>query len=351
MEFLKNHYEKVCLGAALAILLAWCVFLAASLSAVNRHIEQMKPRLGMGSERGIPGIQADQVFVGMKAVNDPKTDWKLMVRGTGRGTLFDPPRYVWCAKPECRHLLPSEYNVCPYCKTIQVRNPENAGNVDSDMDGMSDLYEKKYPFLSANDPRDAARDFDEDGFTNLEEFRAGTDPGDPASHPSYTRKLRLLVAVRNPLPLKLEKISREGGSPAEWQLQFKVGGKSKFCSIRDDETLEGFKLVSLKPKVRVEHDKATKIEQEVDISELTIQRGKEEPLILIPGKIGYESGVKVKFIFLTAAEVNRCQIIDTQIGGEFTLVVGKGAKETYKVVEASPAQATIQPVGGKDSCR
>ena len=215
------------------------------------------------------------------------------------------------------------------------------------MDGIPDSYEKKHPFLNPNDPNDAARDFDEDGFSNLEEFRYGTDSADPASHPPYTLKLRLLAAVRNPLPLKLEKISRDGLAPENWQLQFSVAGKSKFCRVRDGETIEGFKLVSLKPKIRIALDPATKSEREIDRSELTIQRGTEVPLILVPGKVGYESDVKVKFIFLTSPEVNRCRVIDTQIGGEFTLFVGKGAKEAYRVVEASATHAIVQLVGGK----
>jgi hypothetical protein len=40
---------------------------------------------------------------------------------------------------------------------------------------MPDEWEKKYG-LDPNDPSDAAKDLDGDGYTNLEEYLNGTDP-------------------------------------------------------------------------------------------------------------------------------------------------------------------------------
>lgn len=53
---------------------------------------------------------------------------------------------------------------------------------DEDQDGMDDDWERRYD-LDPTDPTDADEDPDGDGFTNLEEFRNGTDPKDPDSHP------------------------------------------------------------------------------------------------------------------------------------------------------------------------
>ncbi len=47
--------------------------------------------------------------------------------------------------------------------------------VDTDKDGMPDDWEKQYGF-NPNDPSDAAKDFDKDGVSNLDEFKAGTNP-------------------------------------------------------------------------------------------------------------------------------------------------------------------------------
>ena len=48
---------------------------------------------------------------------------------------------------------------------------------DDDNDGMSDYYENKYS-LNHLDASDASDDNDADGLTNLQEFRAGTDPSE-----------------------------------------------------------------------------------------------------------------------------------------------------------------------------
>jgi pectate lyase len=46
---------------------------------------------------------------------------------------------------------------------------------DADRDGMPDEWEKKHG-LNPNDPADAAKDPDKDGYTNIEEYLNGTDP-------------------------------------------------------------------------------------------------------------------------------------------------------------------------------
>ncbi len=53
--------------------------------------------------------------------------------------------------------------------------PAVAGQLDTDHDGMTDVWEDQY-MLDKNNPADAAQDADGDGMTNLAEFRAGTDP-------------------------------------------------------------------------------------------------------------------------------------------------------------------------------
>lgn len=51
------------------------------------------------------------------------------------------------------------------------------GQTDSDNDGMPDAYETEMGF-NPNDPSDAAKDFDGDGVSNLDEYKAGTNPID-----------------------------------------------------------------------------------------------------------------------------------------------------------------------------
>jgi len=52
---------------------------------------------------------------------------------------------------------------------------------DTDGDGMPDAWEATY-LLNASDPSDAPQDADGDGLTNLQEYRAGTNPRDNLSY-------------------------------------------------------------------------------------------------------------------------------------------------------------------------
>ncbi len=52
---------------------------------------------------------------------------------------------------------------------------EAAPCADSDHDGMPDVWEQKYEF-DFKDPSDATKDFNRNGYTNIEEFMNGTNP-------------------------------------------------------------------------------------------------------------------------------------------------------------------------------
>jgi hypothetical protein len=58
----------------------------------------------------------------------------------------------------------------------------NWRGADTDDDGMPDGWEINYGLNPIFD--DASRDPDGDGFTNLIEYRRGTDPSNPNSYPS-----------------------------------------------------------------------------------------------------------------------------------------------------------------------
>ncbi len=88
---------------------------------------------------------------------------------------------------------------------ITIYEPEEIidPDLDTDGDGIPDLFEERYTFLDRLDPTDAGKDEDGDGFSNLEEYLADTDPLDRNKHPlvassddgSSTGLLILLIVV------------------------------------------------------------------------------------------------------------------------------------------------------------
>jgi preprotein translocase subunit SecG len=65
---------------------------------------------------------------------------------------------------------------------------------DDDNDGMPDDWENENT-LDPNDPEDAKIDSDRDGFTNLEEYKEGTDPMDDTSKPEFLNVFLIFLIV------------------------------------------------------------------------------------------------------------------------------------------------------------
>lgn len=87
------------------------------------------------------------------------------------------------AKPGCGGPIEVGAKVCPLCGANQTKDVVKEASRDSDEDGLLDDYEIAHKL----DPKknDVNEDKDGDGFTNIEEFNAGTSPSDALSHPGY----------------------------------------------------------------------------------------------------------------------------------------------------------------------
>jgi hypothetical protein len=82
---------------------------------------------------------------------------------------------------------------------------------DSDGDGMDDVFELRWPFLNPLDPFDAGLDPDWDGYTNLDEYRLGSDPSDPHS-PDSRGGFRITALRVGPATAEVDFVS----SPANY---------------------------------------------------------------------------------------------------------------------------------------
>ena len=74
------------------------------------------------------------------------------------------------------NAVQTNYAIGPWSATFVITTL-----ADNDRDGLPDNYEATYG-LNTNDVTDALGDLDLDGMRNVDEYRAGTDPVNPASY-------------------------------------------------------------------------------------------------------------------------------------------------------------------------
>jgi hypothetical protein len=90
---------------------------------------------------------------------------------------------------------------------LRIALPET----DQDGDGMPDGWENLHQ-LNSSWPGDAARDADNDGFTNLDEFRRGTDPNVSNTTPRLVTA-SLAVTERGRAGIYLELVDSDSSAP------------------------------------------------------------------------------------------------------------------------------------------
>ncbi len=254
----------------------------------------------------------------------------------------DDTEHKSCGKP-----MPADLKVCPFCKTRQPE--EKKQDLDSDGDGIPDEWEKAHG-MNPLDPNDISGDLDGDGYTNLEEFEAQTDPQDPASHPDDLESLKLqlpLKETRLSFYLESDKSVPYNGS---WLLYFrddtkKTGYGTKGVSfsvmVGRDIGDTGYVLESFEKKSKQKSIKGGKgMERSVDASVATIVRKADKKAVRIVAGVKHTPvDTQAKLVF-TRGET---QEFDVVAGDEIDL---KGTK--YKVLEIKSLSADSARVVLKD---
>ena len=265
------------------------------------------------------------------------------VEKTG-GNFLASERRVFCKF--CKKPIKDGSKTCPFCGEAQPE-PEKVA-LDTDGDGLPDDWEKKFGLDAAT--ADADADTDADGFTNAEEFAAGTDPSDKKSHPDYFDSLKLVMPLKETyLPFYLRSYMK---TPAGMKLEFydpkrrNDYGKSGYrYSVLVGEPIgdTGFVAKGFEQKERKQKIPGSNVERSVDVSEATIARktdGKTLVVSLVEKRTPVETQATISF--------GRGE------PSEFTATPGKTFKlyeSTYKVVEIKSvgkgAKVTIEDPLGK----
>jgi hypothetical protein len=216
------------------------------------------------------------------------------------------------------------------------QKPTLAANAPGGADiSAYEAWFKKY-HLDLNDPKMLDADPDGDGFTNREEFLAGTDPLDPNSHPptvAARASIRLKEYNEVRLPIVLEAVE---GDKA--RLKRTESGDSRVETVKAGDTLKGLQLTVEKVESKKDVDKNG---DAVDLSEVTLADSttKEKVVLMkdLPAKTSASYAVLSSPDGKSPLKVHR--------GDVFTWPGETGV--TYRVVDLGRDQVVLEQVENK----
>ncbi len=220
--------------------------------------------------------------------------------------------------PDCGREIPKPALTCPFCSAPQY-------DVDTDKDGMPDVWENMYGF-NPKDIADAAQDADNDGFSNLEEFRAGSDPKDPNSTPLTVAMVARYVVeriYRKPVDLLFKGyILLPGGEGYNFQINW--AETTEFLKMKDK--IRGYLIVDFVKKLEDEKHPDGTVGTK-DLSTLTLRKGEDPEIVLQIGLV-------------TIARERYADVLDKEENQRYTMYVG-GTFKGYKVLDITNREVVI----------
>ena len=290
------------------------------------------------SETGVKPVDMSQYERALQFAVKPATISEIEDAG---GNFLVSERRVFCKF--CKKPIHDGTKVCPFCGETQPE-PEKVA-VDTDGDGLPDDWETKYGLDVAQNDADA--DKDGDGFTNAEEYAAGTDPADKNSHPDYFDSLKLVLPLKETvLPFYLRSYMK---TPNGMKLEFfdpkrrnDYGKNGYRYSVLVGEAIgdTGFTAKAFEQKEKKVKIKGSNVERAVDVSAVTIVRkkdGKELELALdekrkpvdVQATLEFSRGETKTFVVVPGGTIdlygNKYKVMDVKR-------VEKGAKVTLEDV-------------------
>ena len=243
-SFFSQYWDRLALLVAVVVFATGAMMLFSSAGAdpdqdADDAVREHTSRIKRGKAVEKADLKHYEELV--RRIENPK---KLIQISTTGASFMASERRVFCAQGEtgkpqsCNKPIPEGLKECPYCHAIQP--VEKEVTLDTDGDGMSDVYEKKYG-LNHN-KNDANEDLDKDGFSNIEEMTAGTDPTDPKSHSDYLDSLKVELPVKKTtIPFVFEKVTKLPGG--QYRFYFFDPVKRKyvggFSGVKQGEEIKG----------------------------------------------------------------------------------------------------------------
>ena len=349
-NFISAHYDWIVAAVgALALVGAAAFFVTklgldpdAAAADAAAEVDRLKP-----AETGVKEPDFTEFGVAMRVAKKPTTVDDVPA---DKESFLASERRVKCINPDCAKAIPGGLEVCPFCQKKQETEKQVA--FDGDGDGLPDKWEKLNK-LNPADAADANADNDGDGFTNLEEYQAKTDPKDRNSHPDYLDSLKVVLPLNETyLPFAFRKANK---IPNGWRLEFfdpkrkdEFGRVGAAVTALEGEEIGayGYKLVKYEPKTEMREIKGSNQKKPVDVSEAVVERLSDHKQVVLVIQSGSPKGFKYSPIDVQAT-------LSYERGGttSFKVVPGEtidlsGTK--YKVVEIKPvgkgAKVTLEDV-------
>ena len=358
----KAHWEWFVALAGIGVLGAAIWFYLPTLtesaddvaSGCDAQIRNARP-----AHEGVKPADMSMLYAAMRSVRTPPA---LAEVDAKKASFLASERRIFCKAADgaggksCGRPIPAESATCPFCGVSQPAIVKV--EIDSDHDGMPNDWEIKYG-LNADDPRDAAADKDGDGFTNLEEYEAKTDPTDPKSHPDYLDFVRVQGTLKQTfLPFYFKQANPIGGNTYRLTFQrldvkgvydrmllakvgdpikssdgkFDTGYVSRNYSIKEVE-VPAYKGSEMMKKVKVGF---ADIERVKDGKKLTLREGTTRIPVETQVDIVYEREGGKTFTVFTGAEFD--------IHGVKYLIKKLGVKDGKPVVTIEEAETKKQKI-------
>ena len=232
---LIRHYDKAIAVVVLAVLLASLFVLARSAAESRKRKDRYQADVsGMRPKHAILAPLSIELYeAAQRNLRSPQT---LRQPETGVG-LFVPERRVRCV--DCLYPIRSDAKECPYCHAQQPAPVViDKNKLDSEGRGIPNGWRMthfRHPFAMAEDLSRADDDADGDGFTNLQEYQAGTNPRDPKDHPDLIELMRCREIATRPFPFTLTSAIRM--PKGDLQLTFNMRGNDNTHFVKKGDPI------------------------------------------------------------------------------------------------------------------